>query len=228
MRELSGELTASNNSLTADIQCRAAFYRKDIILITLEDHISQGCWANMETCIFRGIDLTSTYANCAYLFRCLYSPSGAAIGELIHSMTMISSSSRLQDIARLFGEVSKLLKDVNSSKLALLLKPLQSKAMIPVIDGTKRSGYDKLLSVEDPTWFIADHANLVASFTGVVPLLAFPTQDLSAMEYLFQALRVDGRKISKKSTSQTRVVGHTRPDSRYTDSFRLKVPFIKA
>jgi hypothetical protein len=182
----------------------------------------------MENCISKGIDLTSVYANCSYLFRCLFSPSGDPIGGLVHAMTMISSSSKLEDIARLFRDISKLLKDVNSSKISLLLKPLQDKAMFPIVDESKNPGYDTLLSVHDNTWFIADHANLIASFTGVVPLLAFSIQDLPAIENLLRALRVDGRKISKKVTGQTRVVGRTRSDFRYTDKFRLKSPFIKA
>jgi hypothetical protein len=182
----------------------------------------------MENCISTGIDLTSTYANCSYLFRCLLSPSGDPIGGLVHTMTMISSSSKLEDIARLFREISKLLKDVSSSKTSLLLKPLQGKAIFPVVDALEKPGYDALLSMHDNTWFIADQANLIASFTSVVPLLAFSIQDLPTIEPLLRALRVDGRKISKKATSQTRVVGRARSDYHYTDKFRLKSPFIKA
>jgi hypothetical protein len=182
----------------------------------------------MENCISRGIDLTSIYANCSYLFRCLLSPSGDPIGGLVHTMTMISSSSELEDIARIFREVSKLLKNVSSSKISLLLKPLQSKAIFPVVHGSGNPGYDTLLSMHDKTWFIADHANLIASFTGVIPLLAFSIQDLLAIEDLLGALRMEGRKISKKVTGQTRVVGRTKSDFRYTDKFQLKSPFIKA
>jgi|SRR5690242_18544321 len=182
----------------------------------------------MESCISQGIDLTRIYASCSYLFRCLYSPSGDPIGGLVHAMTMISSFSQLEDIAHLFREVSKLLKDVNSNKVLLLLKPVQDRAIIPVLDGSKKTGYDRLLSVQDNTWFIADNANLLASFTGVVPLLAFPIQDLPAIEDFLRALRVDGRKISLKSTSQTRVVGQARSDYQHADDFRRKVPFLKA
>jgi hypothetical protein len=182
----------------------------------------------MENCISRGIDLTTIYSNCSYLFRCLLSPSGDPIGGLVHTMTMISSSSKLEDIARQFCELSRLLKDMNSSKTSLLLKPLQGKAIFPVVVTSKNAGYDTLSTMDDKTWFIADRANLIASFTGVVPLLAFSIQDLPTIESLLRALRVDGRKISKNVTSQARVVGRTRSDFRYTDNFRLKSPFIKA
>ncbi|UPX11197.1 uncharacterized protein EKO05_0001817 [Ascochyta rabiei] len=209
---------------------RAAFYSKEIIFLPVVTQVSnsQVCWANMGTCISQGIDVTSVYTNCSYLFRCLYSPSGDPVAGLVHAITMISSFSSLEDIARLFRELSRLLKGVNSSKLSLLLKPLQNKAIIPVVDGFQKTGYDRLVSVYDTAWFIADHANLVASFTGVVPLLAFLTQDLPAIEDLLRALRLEGRKISKSSRSQTRVAGQTRLDARYAENFRLKIPFIKA
>jgi hypothetical protein len=181
----------------------------------------------MNSCMARGIDLTSTYANCSYLFRCLYSTSGDPIGGLVHAMTMISSSSKLEDITRLFRELNKLLKDVNSTKVALLLKPLQDKAIFPIIVDS-RHGFDTLLSAHDKTWFIADSVTHLASFTGKIPLLGFPIQDLMATEDLLRALKVDTRKISDRVTDQTRVVGRTRLDSRYTEELRLKSPFIKA
>jgi hypothetical protein len=189
---------------------------------------TEAYWTNMENCVSRGIDLASAYTNCSYLFRCLVSPSGDPIGGLVHAITMISSSSRLEDIARSFRELSKSLKDINSSKISLLLKPLQGKAIFPIVNGSGDSGYDTLSSTHDQTWFIADHANYIASFSGVIPLLAFSVQDLLAMEALFQALRMDAKKISKKVTSQTQVAGRTRSDFRYTDIFQSKSPFIKA
>jgi hypothetical protein len=175
----------------------------------------------------RGLDLTSTYASCSYLFRCLYSPSGDPIGGLVHAMTMISSSSKLHDITRLFRELNKLLKDVNSTKVALLLKPLQGKAIFPIVVESKHPGFDTLLSAHDKTWLIADSVTHLSSFTGKVPLLGFPIQDLLATEHLLQALRVDGRKISDKVTDHIRIVGRTRLDSRYTKELRSKSPFIK-
>lgn len=182
----------------------------------------------MEDCVLKGIDLSLSHAHCSYLFRCLISPSGDPIGGLIYAMTMINSSSKIDDIARLFREVSKLLKDIGPSKAALLLKPLQSKAIFPITNGSKSQSYDVLLGAYDEDWFIADQADIFASFTAVVPLLALSIQDLPAVQDLLRALRVNGRYISKMTTSQIRVVGDTRSDIRYTEEFRSKSPFIKA
>ena len=176
----------------------------------------------------KGIDLESKYSSCAYLFRCLMSPSGDPIGGLIHTMTLIDSSSKLEDIARLFREVSKLLKDISTSKAALLLKPLQSKAIFPVITESKPAEFHALMSVQDNEWYITDQANLIESFTGVVPLLAFSIQDLPAVEDLFRVLKLEGRKMSKMVSSQTLALGQTKSDFRYSDTFRSKSPFIKA
>ena len=182
----------------------------------------------MEDCLAQEIDLESTYSSCSYLFRCLVSPSGDPIGGLVHNMTLINTSSKLEDIAHLFREVSNLLKDVSTSKAALLLKPLKSKAIIPVVDGSKRPEFDGLLDILDRSWFVADQPKLIESFTGVVPLLALSIQDLPAVENLFRALRIEGRKMSKMVTSQTVALGQTRSDFRHTDAFRSKSPFIKA
>lgn len=182
----------------------------------------------METCIAQGIDLTSVYGGCSFLFRCLYSPSGDPIGGLVHAITMITSSSKLENIARLFRELSTSLHDVNSSKLALLLKPLQNKLIFPIVDGAKKFGYDRLSGVHDKSWYIADDADSIASFAGLVPLLAFSAQDLSVVGHLLRALRVDGRMISKQSTYHTRVIGQTKPKFHFADSLSRKLPYLKA
>lgn len=182
----------------------------------------------MGNCVSKKIDIESKYPSCAYIFRCLLSPSGDPISGLVHTMTLIDSSSKLEDIARLFREASKLLKDVSTSKVALLLKPLHHKAMFPVKDRLKNQEYDTLLSMHDKSWFIADEANVFESFKGVVPLLALSIQDLPAVEELFRVLRVDGRKMSKMVTGQTLAMGQTRSDFRSSDTFRSKIPFIKA
>ena len=174
------------------------------------------------------IDIESAYSSCSYLFRCLVSPSGDPVGGLVHTMTLINSSSKLEDISRLFFEVNKLLKDVSTSKAALLLKPLKTKPIIPVINGSGREDYDTLLDIHDRSWYIPDQASFIDSFKGVVPLLAFAIQDLPAVEDVFRVLRIDGRKMSKMVTSQTLAMGETRSDFRHTDSFRAKSPFIKA
>jgi hypothetical protein len=182
----------------------------------------------MEECLSNGIDVESKYPSCSYLFRCLVSPSGDPIGGLVHTMTLINASSKLDDISRHFREVSKSLKDISISKAAFLLKPLQNKAIFPIIDDSGKPGYDTLLDVHDKSWFIADQPCFIGSFSGVIPILALPLQDLPALEDLFRVLRLENRKMSKLVTSQTFATGQIRKHLPYTNSLRSKSPFIEA
>ena len=182
----------------------------------------------MEECLSKETDVESKYPSCSYLFRCLVSPSGDPIGGLVHTMTLIDTSSKLDDISRHFREVSKSLKDISTSKAALLLKPLQNKAIFPIINGSGKPGYDTLLDMHDKSWLIADQAPFIESFSGVVPFLAFSIQDLPALEDLFRVLRLEDRKMSKLVTSQTRARGLIRKSLPCTNSLRSKGPFIKA
>jgi hypothetical protein len=156
------------------------------------------------------------------------SPSGDPIGGLVHAITLINSSSKLDDISRLFREVSKSLKDVSTSKASLLLKPLQNKAIFPIIDGSGKPGFDTLLDMHDKSWFIADEPTFTQSFVGIVPFLALSIQDLPALDDLFRVLRVQGRKMSKLVTRERLAKGEIRTSVPYTNSLRSKSPFIKA
>jgi hypothetical protein len=92
--------------------------------------------------------------------------------QYVNSTTWISSSSKLVDISLLFRRVSKTLKDVSTSKAGLLLKPLQNKAIFPVIDGSGKSGYDTLMDTSNISWSTVDQPTMRESFQGKIPLLA--------------------------------------------------------
>jgi hypothetical protein len=203
---------------------RAAFYERDIIFIHSK---SQG-WMNMKECISRNITIESDYPTNSYLFRCLISPHGDPIALIIATAALISSSTKLEDISRLFRDVSTALKDVNTSKAAQLLRPLRDKPVFPITNGLAERGYDKLLDLHNTSWYIADRPLMRESFLGQLPLLALPIEDLSALEDLFRALRLDGRILSKLATSRTQQRGRTQTHLTYTSSLRKKSPFIKA
>jgi hypothetical protein len=158
----------------------------------------------------------------------LISPGGDPIALVVATATLISSSTKLEDISRLFRDVSTALKDVNTSKAAQLLRPLQDKSIFPVTNGLAKRGYNKLLDVHNTSWYIADRPLIRESFLGQLPLLALPIEDLSALEDLFRVLRLDGRILSKLATSRTQQRGRTNTHWTYTSSLRKKSPFIKA
>ena len=203
---------------------RAAFHERDIIFIYSK---SQG-WMNMKECISRNITIESEYPSSSYLFRCLISPRGDPIAPIVATATLITSSTKLEDISRLFRDISTALKDVNTSKAAQLLRPLQDKSIFPITNGLAKRGYDKLLDVHNTSWYIADRPLIRESFLGQLPLLALPIEDLSVLEDLFRVLRLDGRILSKLATSRTQKRGCTTTHWAYTSSLREKSPFIKA
>ena len=182
----------------------------------------------MKECISKGIAIGTEYPSSSYLFRCLISPKGDPIAPIVATASFITSSTKLEDVSRLFRNVSTELKDVNVSKAAQLLKPLQNKPIFPITNGPSKRGYDSLLDVHNTSWFIADRPLLRESFLGKVPLLALPIEDISPLEDLFRVLRLDGRLLSKRTTSRTQAKGRVATHWAYTSLLRKKSPFITA
>ena len=182
----------------------------------------------MKECISRNIVIESDYPSSSYLFRCLLSPRGDPIAPIVAAATLITTSSKLEDISRLFRDVSKALKNVNTSKAAQLLRPLQRRLIFPITTGSGNHGFDNLLSLQDTSWFIADRPLIRESFHGKVPLLALPIEDLATLKDLFSVLRLDNRLLSKVVTSQTHPKGRVTTHWAYTASLRAKSPFLKA
>ncbi|PMD47662.1 hypothetical protein L207DRAFT_415975, partial [Hyaloscypha variabilis F] len=209
---------------------RAAFYQRDIVFVhpkTSQTSKPLG-WINMDECISNEVSIESDYPTSSYLFRCLLSPSGDPIAPLVAAATLVTSSSRLEDISRHFRNISKALKDVNASKAAQLLRPLQHRSIFPIINyGGKRS-YDDLTGLHDTSWFIADRPSIRESLRGKIPLLALPIEDLPALEDLFHVLRLKNRLLSKITTIRTNPKGRVTTHWSYTASLRAKAPFIKA
>jgi hypothetical protein len=208
----------------------AAFHERDIILIHRESQMSTKSaeWTNMKDCLSRNIAIESEYPSSSYLFRCLMSPKGDPIASLVATSTFITSSTKLEDISRFFRDVSAALKDVNTSKAAQLLKPLQSQSVFPITNGPDKLKFDDLQEARNTNWFIADRPVLRESFHGKLPLLALPIEDLLALGDLFRVLRLDSRMLSKVATCQTHPKGQVTMHWNYTASLRAKAPFIKA
>ena len=174
------------------------------------------------------ITIESEYPSSSYLFRCLRSPSGDPIAPIVATASLISSSSKLEDISRLFRDISTALKDVNTSEAAQLLRPLQNKSLFPITNGLGKRRYDDLLDVRNTSWFIADRPLIRESFHGKLPLLALSIEDLPALEDLFRVLRLDVRMLSKLATSRPHPKGRVTTHWAYTASLREKGPFIIA
>ena len=158
----------------------------------------------------------------------MISPRGDTIAPIVATATLITSSTKLEDISRLFRDISIALKDVNTSTAAQLLRPLQEKSIFPITNGLAKRGYDKLVDVHNTSWYIADRPLIRENFLGRLPLLALPIEDLSALEDLFRVLRLEDRILSKLATSRTQKRRRSATHWAYTSSLHKKSPFIKA
>ena len=209
---------------------RAAFYERDVILTYAKSPSSSklASWTNMKDCLAKRLAVESQYPSSSYLFRCLSSPSGDPIASIVASATLITTSSRLEDISRLFSAINKALKDVNASQAAELLRPLHRLSIFPVTDGLGDCAYDRLASMYDDSWFIADRPLLRKSFHGKVPLLALSVEDLATSKDMLHVLRLDDRLMSKSATIQAHPVGRVTTHWALSASLRAKSPFIKA
>jgi hypothetical protein len=182
----------------------------------------------MKDCLTQNIAIEDEYPSSSYLFRCLRSPSGDPIASLVARAALISSSSKLEDMSCLFGNISKALKNVTSSQAAQLLRPLHRATVFPVVNNPGDHIYDRLSGMWDPSWFIADRPLIRKSFYGKLPLLALSTRDIAASEDLFRVLRLDNRLLSKLVTDRTRPVGRVKTHWALTSSLRAKRPFLRA
>lgn len=182
----------------------------------------------MKDCLAQNITIEYEYPSSSYLFRCLSSPSGDPIAALVATTAFITSSSKLEDISSLFRNISKALKDVTSSQAAQLLRPLQKSTIFPIILDSEDREYDRLSSMDDVSWFIADHPLIRKSFRRKLPLLALSNGDIAASKDLLRVLRLDDRLLSKLAKSHTHPVGRLKTHWAWTSSLRAKRPFLRA
>ncbi|KAF2823081.1 hypothetical protein CC86DRAFT_409849 [Ophiobolus disseminans] len=212
-----------------EARLHAAFYETNIVLRPARpaNSLQSNVWINMKDCLAQNVTIEYEYPSSSYLFRCLSSPSGDPIAALVETTALITSSSKLEDISRLFRNISKALKDVTASQAAQLLRPLQKRTIFPVTDSGNRA-YDRLSNIDDASWFIADRPLIRKSFHGKLPLLALSNGDIAASKDLLRVLRLDDRLLSKLAKSHTHPVGRLKTHWTWTSSLRSKRPFFRA
>ncbi len=182
----------------------------------------------MIKCLAQNITIENQYPSSSYLFRCLRSPSGDPITPLIAAATLISSTSSVDDVSRLFRKISKALKDVTPLQATQLLQPLWKRAVFPVTPVAESHANHRFLSLADESWFIADRPSMRKSFRGKVPLLAFSASEVASLTDLLRGLRLNNRLLSQLVTDSTRPVGQVRIHWVWTSTLRMKRPFLRA
>jgi len=151
----------------------------------------------MKECISKGLNIAAEYNQSAKLFKCLLASGPGEVGSAIQSLVLIESTMTLSRISELFTKVSDTLAAISNQKAASVAEVLKNKAIFPIRETRGEAGYQSLRPLGcSSDWYIADLDHLADSFEGVVPLLAFTGENLTAMDPFLVALQLEERKLS--------------------------------
>jgi hypothetical protein len=184
---------------------------------------------SIKYCTKNRIDIAARYSGCRNLFHGLLGSGGNEIEPLVSAALMINSLWRLPDISKLLIRISTGLRDATSTRARLWIRPLRNEVVFPVktTRDAKLQRYDKLVSPDGGTWFIADQAGFEDAFRGIAPLLAFSLAEITKLSPLFESLGLDSRRLSLIAEENTFPAGRPCYSVRETQFFRSRVLYIK-
>ena len=186
-------------------------------------------WFSTKECIQGSFDLEFEYPQATNLFQFLLSTGKGEIGKLIAGAMMITSASKLGQIAEHFARISRALKGVNPKKAVQAIKPLTQRPLFPIIQKEGEEEFDVLAPLgTSKDWLVADSPPMRDSFRGKVGLLAFEVSDLEMMEDLLTALHLNARKLTMLVRMETKPKGTTSLNAEYTRLLQAKSSFIIA
>ena len=128
---------------------------------------------------------------------------------------------------RLLQNLSKSLKGQAERQAAYLVKPLRNKAIFPVIDEITNNPGSSLRAPDQGNWYIADRQHLRDIFSGMVPLLDCPVDQLDALSALTKALKLQAKMLSRQAKSQLKPTGFPQLQRQLTTFIRERAPVIE-
>jgi hypothetical protein len=143
--------------------------------------------------------------------------------DLIFEAVMFKMKDPLHYMRDVYVELEKFLE--KDKTYTTRLQSLAQKEVWPITDSGDPDSFDQLMSTSKP-WFIADTVPLRMSFTGIVPLLAFSTDDISQMERILNGLEMDKKRLSLATKSIPRTEGKVERHREHTAMFQSKYEFI--
>jgi hypothetical protein len=171
--------------------------------------------------------LETVFPTCTMLFRCLLANEDAELSPLIAKTMFITKSTTLSKITEIFHGLNKVIKTMNPMRVHASIRPLMARPIFPiVISGHK--DFDALARSSDSHFYIGDRDHLTSSFRGVIPLLAFTSEELSEMQDLLRILEVNSLLLSKIVHSETKPQGRISVHYEYTRFLRARTPFLQA
>lgn len=186
-------------------------------------------WFSTKECIQRSLNLESEYPQASKLFQSLLSTGRGEIGSLIAGAMMITSASKLSQIAEHFARISHALKGMSDKKAARAVKQLVHRPFFPIIQKEEEAEFDVLAPLgTSKDWLVADSPPIRDSFRGKVGLLAFEASDLEMMDDLLTALQLNERRLKSLVKMETKPKGTISLNKEYTRLLQAKSPFIIA
>ncbi|KAK4443440.1 hypothetical protein QBC34DRAFT_311031 [Podospora aff. communis PSN243] len=192
----------------------------------LPDGSRPGSWVTIDHCTKSRLDAGALYPSCSTFFHGLLGSDGRKIEPLIAAAALIDSSWKLAEISKHLIKISTGLRNATSARARLWLLPLRKLAIFPTRSSQEVKTYDRLVSVEDCAWFIADQRRFNRAFQGIVPLLAFSTTEIVRLGPLLVRLGLQSRKLSLAAVEKTFPSGRPTYSERDTQFFRNRTLYI--
>jgi hypothetical protein len=167
--------------------------------------------------------MNDIYPSCKRLFTETLGISDASMRDLIFEAVLFKKTDGLEYMRDVFLELEKFLE--KDETYTIRLQSLNGKAIWPVTETSEPGEFGEVLSTK-ADWFIADTEPLRESFTGIIPLLAFATDDIGGMERLMNGLEMDGKRLSRATKSVPKTEGRVALHREHTEAFQSKYDFI--
>jgi len=164
--------------------------------------------------------LSSEYPKSQKLFRTYLRLSDVTRDHVIKELlqtTSATSFDRLQELLLLLNE------HIDSKSPKDCLSQLKGKKIIPV---RETDGELCRMDYNSDLWYLPYRQNLLDSFNGSLPLMAFEVKTVKALKPLIKAMALQDYLLSVADTSTTEVVGAKIFDESKTLDLRKRVRYF--
>jgi hypothetical protein len=190
----------------------------------------EGAWFPQNQCLWNGpkclkihFSMHDIYPSCKRLFTEALGVSDASMRELLLEIRLFKKTDELRYMCDVFLELEKFLE--NDELYTIHVNSIKGNAIWPVKESLGEEEFDHILSTS-ADWFIADTEPLRQSFEGIVPLLAFATDDIARMERLIGGLAMHTKRLSHVAKSVPRTEGRVAFHLEHTNALKSKYDFI--
>jgi len=198
-------------------------------------------WVSLSSCVwdaerwFRAVTgLRHFYPGCEVLFTRHLRAEQLNISHLIMELESIQNPDDVHFISAVLTLFKTLQCDGHHVVSGSDIRDCQSIAMFPVVtkgSGVKgkaqRDNQNKLVSLKDPDWFVADKGLQQIAFRGRLPILAFDVAKILELSPLFKLFGMDNRLLSNVAVRTIDIDGDIVIKSELAMHYRSRGAFIQ-